>query len=130
MGEISPLARGLINEHISTVGQLEVLLLLRLRPDEWWSTAALDRELRLNEAWIARLLPDFCGRGFCEQSSEQPARFRYRPKTRELAQAVDALAQDYLIHRVSITNLIYSKPSPAIQAFADAFDLRKGGKNA
>jgi hypothetical protein len=130
MSGISPLALALINEHISSVGQLEVLLLLRLRAEQWWTAESLDRELRLNETWITNFLKDFCARGFCEQSADSPVQFRYQPKSPELSQALDALAQDYLVRRVSVTDLIYSKRSPVMQAFADAFNLRKGGKNA
>src|SRR5688572_20723060 len=115
MSEISPQARALINGHISSVAQLELLLLLRLRPEQWWTPASLDQELRLNEPWIATLLSDFCGRGFCEQTSDPTLQFRYRPESPELAQAVDVLAQDYLIHRVSVINAIYSKPAAPIQ---------------
>jgi hypothetical protein len=128
MGDVAPKTRALIIEHISTVAQVDILLLLRLRPNQWWSAPMLDQELRLNEIWIRGVLRDLCGRGLCEQSSTD-ALFRYRPQSAELGQAIDALAEDYLTHRVSVINLIYGKPAPAIQAFSDAFDLRKGPTN-
>jgi hypothetical protein len=80
----------------------------------------------LDFAGVARLVRT----GFCQQSAESPQRFHFRPKNADIEQVVNDLARDYLIHRVRITELIYSKPSEAIRAFTDAFDLRKGRGHA
>lgn len=126
MADLSPNVRALIDEHISSVAQLEIILLLRHAPNESWTADDLGQQLRADPAWVTQVLKDLCARGFCEQSAESPTRIRFKPKTAEIEVVLNDLARDYLIHRVRITELIYSKPSEAIRAFTDAFDLRKG----
>lgn len=129
MADISPNVRALIAEHISSVAQLEIILLLRHAPDQSWSAEDLSQQLRTEPAWVTQVLRDLCARGFCEQSDEPSARFRFKPKNAEMGQMLNDLARDYLIHRVRITEMIYSRPSESIRAFTDAFNLRKGGGN-
>jgi hypothetical protein len=126
MAEIAPAVRVLINEHISSVAQLEVILLLRHAADRCWSVEVLSTELRADRAWLSHVLQDLCERGMAEKSGDEIPLFRYRPRSEELERSIGALAQDYLLHRVRVIELIYTKPSPAVRAFAHAFDLRKG----
>ena len=128
MADLAPEVRALITEHISSVAQLEALLLLR-HADRWWTAAALSMELRADRGWLTGVLTDLCARGFCEQYSDAIPQFRFQPRTSELEKTITALAQDYLVYRMRVTELIYSKPSDAIRAFAQAFDLRKGGRH-
>lgn len=73
---ISPAVRALINEHISSVAQLEMLLLLRMNADRWWAADTLSQELRAESGWLTRVLAELCERGLCEKSAETPAQFR------------------------------------------------------
>lgn len=68
------------------------------------------------------LLVDLAGRGFLVEKEE--GAFVYEPKP-GLAKQVDALASAYSGYRVTIINLIFSKPSEGVQSFADAFRLRR-----
>lgn len=129
MADISPQVRAFVNDHISSVAQLEVLLLLRHAADRSWSIKDLSEEFRTDPVWLNQVLHDWCERGIVEKSDDALPAYRYRAGTPELDQAVSDLAQAYLVHRVRVTELIYSKPSGAIRAFADAFDLRKPKPN-
>jgi hypothetical protein len=51
--------------------------------------------------------------------------YRYAPRTDDLGQAVAQLAREYPVYRVSIVNLIFSKPIDKIRTFADAFRFTK-----
>lgn len=128
MADISPQVRTFIVDHISSVAQLEVLLLMRHAHERWWSIEALDQELRTDRAWLGRVLQDLCHRGILEKSASDPPTpptYRYSPRSAELDDLVGALAQSYLVHRVRVIETIYTKPSDAIRAFTDAFNLRK-----
>jgi hypothetical protein len=83
-------------------------------------------ELRVEPAWANQQLTALAENGLLvsQVAPGQPA-FRFSPRTPELEQAVTAVAQDYLLHRVSVIEFIYSRPSDTIRAFADAFRLRK-----
>jgi hypothetical protein len=51
--------------------------------------------------------------------------YRYGPAQADLNSLVERLAAIYHERRVTIITLIYSKPHTQVQAFADAFKLRK-----
>jgi hypothetical protein len=120
--------RALIAEHIDSVAQLEALLLMQAAgPGSGdWDAEALGRELRINRDWAASQLQHLCAHGLLDcDSPPAGTRFRYAPKTPELAAAVEGLARAYAERRVSVIGLIFSKPIDKIRSFADAFRLRK-----
>lgn len=118
-------ARRFIAEHITSVAQLELLLLLRTTPDEWWSSDALARELRMEASWMEGTLGTLHAKGLCARSHDAPIRYQFAPASPALEQAVTIVARAYILHRVSIIEAIYSKPSASIRVFADAFKLKK-----
>jgi hypothetical protein len=117
--------RRFILEHVNSVEQLEVLLLLRGRPDADWDAAAVSRALSTAPAAAAMRLADLHARGLLVPVKPGEARYRYGPAAPELARLVDGLAEAYRERRVAVVALIYSKPQTQVQAFADAFKLRK-----
>jgi hypothetical protein len=119
-------ARRFITDHIGSVAQLELLLLLRTTSSRRWTVEGLSSELRVEPDWAHAQLILFCDIGLV-RSDDSTAQntFTYQPARDELRDAVTAVAQAYLLHRVSIIELIYSKPPQSIRAFADAFKFRK-----
>ena len=89
------------------------------------SAAELSNEMRVEEAWVEAQLKDLRDVGLLDQSGDTQAAYRYSPKSAELERAVTSVAQAYLLHRVRVIEMIYSKPSGMIRDFADAFKLRK-----
>ncbi len=117
--------RRFIAEHIRSVAELELLLLLRLSPERGWIPADLGRELRVEPAWAESQVRRLTGRGLVEASDQPETTYRFRPRSPELAEAVATLAQAFLLHRVSVIELIYTGPSEGAQALADAFRLTR-----
>lgn len=111
-------------EKIDSVAQLEGVLLLRGEPRRRWSAAELAARLYINEAQTTELLLGLSARGLVAAEGD-PALYSYQPGTPELRQMLDRLAEVYTKQLVAITNLIHSKQKPRVQAFADAFRLRK-----
>ena len=114
-------AQDLVARHIHSVAQLELLLYLRALGEVSVTAVSVGREQRIGADMASNLLADLAGRGFLEQTKDG---FVYRPKP-ALGKAVDSLAGAYGTYRVTIINLIFSKPSEGVQSFADAFRLRK-----
>lgn len=114
-----------LREHISSLPELELLLLLekRTRPD--WSAAEVAAELRIDPQWTERKLDELHARGLVTCQSGPPERYRFNPGASEQAAIVSQLAQCYERRRVSIITLIYSKPKDHLRNFADAFRLRE-----
>lgn len=121
--------RQFVLDHIGSVEMLSVLLLLYKHPGRAWSAQEVGTELRTNE-WSADLqLQALSARQLVRASTDTPP--RYQPDGKHAA-AVAAVARIYEERRVAVITLIYSRPDDIVeepvdpvQAFADAFKLRK-----
>jgi predicted ArsR family transcriptional regulator len=117
--------RRFINEHITSIEQLEVLLLLKRSADREWSAAEVSRELAIHPESAAVRLTDLEGRGLLVAKPDSPPAYRYQPTSSALARVVNNLAEVYKQHRVSVITLVFSKPIDNIRSFSDAFKFRK-----
>jgi hypothetical protein len=115
-----------LSQHISSVVQLELLLLLHGSSPREWTGDQLAHELRIDPSWARTQADDLCARGLlnCEEAAGQ-RRYRFSPATPTLQEATDRLARTYADRRVSIISFIYSRPIDQLKAFAEAFRIRK-----
>jgi hypothetical protein len=126
--EIPPDVVRLIADHLESVVQVEVLLLLVANPAKRFGAAEIGRELRVDPHWAGSQLAELAGRGMLEGNADPDPLYRYAPRSAELGRAIDGLARAYADRRVSVIGMIYSKPAKPkdpISTFADAFKLRK-----
>jgi hypothetical protein len=114
--------RRFIASHISSVAQLEVLLLLRAAADKRWTAAEVARALVTQPEAAAGWLEDLTERRL---AAERDGRYRYAPADAELERTVDALAESYANYRVAVIGLIFAGPSDRVTRFADAFRIRR-----
>jgi predicted ArsR family transcriptional regulator len=114
-----------IAETISSVEQLEVLLLLHGTSPQEWTAETVARELRIAAASAARRLANLRARGLLSSSNEPEPTYRFSPREPDDATVVGALAETYATRRVSVITLIFSKPNDAVRLFADAFKIRQ-----
>jgi hypothetical protein len=123
---ISPQVRAFITEHVESVMQLELLLLLAGRRDRAWDSTDVAKELRIDPAWVDGQLRAMAAKGmFVAAAGAPPTQFRYAPKTPDVDRTVADLARAYADRRVTVIGLIFSKPADTLRTFADAFRLRK-----
>lgn len=125
LGELDDHLLRFIAEHISSVAQLEVLLLLKEHPGQDWNAEQAARALYAQAAPIADELAGWRSRGLLALAPDMPGAYRYAPQTPEAAAVVDALQDAYKNRRVSVITAIYSKPADKIRTFADAFRIRQ-----
>lgn len=111
-------------QQLDSVEQLEALLLLHRRADRDWTVLEVSEELRTNAQSIATRLDGLRAAGLVSPG-QAPHTHRYAPRTREHMDAVNALADEYTVRRVSVITYIIAKPSERIRSFADAFRLRR-----
>jgi hypothetical protein len=104
---------------LSSVQQLEVLLLLREGADRAWTPDEVARRLKTHAGAAANCLQSLALVGL---AADDGSAYRYEPGAR--GALVDRLAELYPTYRTRITGLIYSEASDA-EAFADAFRLRR-----
>ncbi|WP_235217097.1 hypothetical protein [Archangium violaceum] len=117
--------RRFITHHIDSVEQLEILLLLHQQPGRAWNAEAVARELRIASESASERMEDMVHDGLLKRQGVSPEEYRYGPESMKLDNAVRGLATAYAQRRVTVINLIYSKPIDKIRTFADAFRLRK-----
>ena len=110
-----------------SVSQLEVLLLLRGRPDAW-SSARLANELRIAPRAAATQLAALHDWGLLVAEPDDGT-YRYAPRDPEMAALVERVATAYAQRRVSVIRLIYSQPA-AVRQFSESFRLRRRDDDA
>jgi hypothetical protein len=116
--------RQFIAEHINSVAELEVLLLLKGQPDRTWSADDISRALYTTPEMAATQLAELQARGLLG-AAEGVRVYQYRPGSEELHRLISRLEEIYQQRRVSVITQIYSKPVDRVRTFADAFRLRK-----
>jgi predicted ArsR family transcriptional regulator len=119
----------LIAEHITSVEQLEILLLLRSTPEREWSAHQVSDAIRTSEQSAARRLEDLHARGFLSARGDSPPHYTYSPSSRSLGDAVSSLASSYAALRYTVIDAIFSKPIQNLRVYADAFRLREDRDN-
>jgi hypothetical protein len=118
--------RDFVTEHIDSVLQLEVLLLLVAQPARWFTPDDVGTELRIEPRWVSSQLERLCAANVLTCNSDaRPASYRYDSTRTDQDAAVQGLAAAYAQRRVSVISLIFSKPVDRLRSFADAFRLRK-----
>jgi hypothetical protein len=117
--------RQFLVDHVDSVMQLELMLLLQSEPGRQWSGPDIAAELRVDTTWVAAQLDDLCRRQVLICHGGPTARYQFGPADPAVAQTVRMLASRYATHRVSIISMIFSKPADRLRNFADAFRLRK-----
>ena len=122
MTEITDTLRAFVRKHVRTVGELEVLLLLRAHPARSWTADEVAREQRGNSSAAADYLRHFARAGLAREV--EVGQFQYVDDP-ELRERVTQLADAYAERPVSVVDLIYSEPRDQVQLLADAFKIKK-----
>lgn len=126
MSDLPDEVRRFIAGNISSVAQLELLLLLREDRAREWTAEEVSRALYGAVTGMADQLNNLVSKGWAYVSHEPEARFRYRPSAGDaLDELIARVADAYKERRVAVITLIYSPPVDAARAFAEAFRFRK-----
>jgi hypothetical protein len=124
-GEITAAVRAFIHQHINSVEQLEVLLLMLNRRDKEWSATEVSRELYIQAASAATRLADLQRSRLLQSTPGNPPTYRYAPAEPTLDRTVREVASAYSIRRVGVINIILEKPLDNVRVFSDAFRIRR-----
>ena len=114
--------RQFLAANIASVEQLEVLLLLRVGRDRAWTSHEVYQRVMTNVSSIERSLDKLCGHGLAEQADEGKYRFRASP---DVERVLEQVATAYKEMPTRILSALYGTSSSELQAFADAFKIRK-----
>jgi hypothetical protein len=123
---LSPDVRRFLVEHVDSIAQLEILGLLYAEPETARTAAAVARVIGVDPAWAATELGRLVARGFIAPASNgrDPA-YQFAPSRPALVETIERVLHAFRQRRVTVIDLVASKPSPNIRGFADAFRWRK-----
>jgi hypothetical protein len=116
--------RSFIADHVHSITQLELLLLLHGEPEQPWSAAEASRALRAPERLLGGQLADFYAAGVLTASPSDVPEYSFST-TSPHARTVDALAACVRQRKRAVHDLILRGPSSDVQVFSDAFRLRR-----
>jgi len=120
--EITDTLRAFVRKHVRTVGELEVLLLLRAHPARTWTADEVACEQRGTSRAAADYLRHFGRTGLAREVDVGQFQYIDDAAVREM---VTQLADAYAERPVSVVDLIYSEPRDQVQLLADAFKIKK-----
>jgi hypothetical protein len=115
--------RRFIAEHIHSVLQLEMLLLLRSTGLDW-TPAELAEEMRITQRSAEFRLQDLQLRSLV-RSGNRADSYAYVPPSAETDAIVEALGAYYTEAKHMIINLIFAEPGDSARTLAEAFRIRK-----
>jgi hypothetical protein len=127
LDRISPRVRRFVAEHIDSVTQLELLLLMHRDPAASWTAAGAAREMHMPEDWAATHLERFSSVGLLARTDDPDPSFSYRVAS-DAAPLIDEVADTFRRRRTSMTALIFSPSTHDIALFSDAFRIRHDGE--
>lgn len=128
--DFSEALRAFIRKHISSVEQVEVLLLLSRTSPREWSAVTVGRELRIDPVSAARRLADFHEQGLVSvRVTDEAILYWYEGSSPADDRMIAELDREFRDRRMSLISLIFASPLDDLQAFADAFRLRPRNKD-
>lgn len=114
-----------IRQHVRSVVQLELLLLLHKEPERSWKVEQAAEQLYIPGTFAESLLEDLRTAGLVALIEGDVRSYRFELKTPQLRPIVDELASLYRERPVATIHAIYSAQTQNLQNFADAFRFRK-----
>ncbi|MDI1475238.1 hypothetical protein [Polyangium sp. y55x31] len=115
-----------IQEHVSSLEQLEVICLLRNTAPREWRADEVSRELGSSLMSIDRRLDHLATQRFIQvRPTERGPVYQHGPESEEIAALIDAAARLYKERRLAVIDLVYGRPESDLRAFSDAFMLKK-----
>ena len=123
-GGIPRPVRAFITEHVHSIIQLDLLLLLHHESARTFTPADASRELRAPERLLGGQLADFYAAGVLRAEEGDVPAYRFEASGRHAA-AVAELDACVRSHRRAVHDLILRGPSSDVQVFSDAFRIRR-----
>jgi hypothetical protein len=116
--------RTLIAGSIHSMAALELLLLLHRSSNTYWTVSAAASTLGVPAEGLAAALQSLRRHGLIVQAREAVA-FRYAPRSVAIHETVEALVSAHEQQRLAILEAVHASGNASIEAFADAFRIRR-----
>jgi hypothetical protein len=123
--QLTPAVAMFLTEHVASVDELELLMLLVMSTGRWWDATSTSRELGIPVTRTRAMLDGFAARNLLDIRITEDVRYQFRPGTPELEEAALALAAAYQRNPAPIVQFIVRSAPRSVRDFADAFRIRR-----
>ncbi len=120
--EIPDDIRDFIRRNIGSVSLLEVLLLMKRKPNKEWRAEEISSEMRTNVSYASSQLAELATAKLIVQGKNGGFEF---PADSIKIEILDRLDMLYSNRRSTLISFIYSQPIDNIRDFANAFKIKK-----
>ena|ERR1700734_422358 len=117
---LSAQVKDFVIRHITSIEQLELLLLFASDPSKSWTTQQLVKEMSSSQESVCQRVKQLTEDGLLTKDGEI---FRFAPTTAVKTGIISELSMAYGQYRVRITELIYSRAG-VLKTFSDAFKFK------
>ncbi len=120
--------RQLIERHLTSIEQTEILLLLAKNPAVKFTVQNVYDVILSTKLSVAAWLEYFVQEQIVQRSDDSPTSYQFAPDRMEVRSAVVELVESYQARPVRVIEAIYqrsSSQSDPARMFAEAFRLRK-----
>lgn len=123
-GEITGEIERFIQDHIHSIEQLEILLLLAGTPRQDWSAQEISQKLYRQVSSVSTRLEELRGQGLLSVCQDKSPRYRYASHDRYDA-LIQGLDRAYHVRKDAIIQIVFAKPPESLRAFSNAFRIRR-----
>ena len=123
--ELSEELKEFIEQYLTSLEQLEILLLLYKEPDRPWTIDEVYKVTQTNHASVAERLKTLASSGLIMTEGTENPVFRFRPGPTELTRRISELQKAYTLSKYKVVEAIFSAPHDQAQKFADSFKIRR-----
>lgn len=118
--------RAFMEQNIDGIEQLEVLRILSENEDKRWDVASLMAEVQAPSQALLGYLGTLQSRGLISSvQREEGTLWQYGSSSEEMRTMLSRLLQTYKERPVTMIRMVYAKKAKSLEAFSDAFRLRK-----
>lgn len=114
-----------VREHVETLEQLELLVLLVKSPERWWDAAAIAEVLGVPATVTRAALERLASRNLLAIRITTDVHYQFQPGTATLRAASELFAEACRTNRMALFRLMTDTQRRAMRDFSDAFRLRR-----
>jgi hypothetical protein len=113
-----------LSQHIRTVHELEIVLLLYDQPARAWPAPAVAEKLYIPPELAVERLESLAAANLARRQAAEGQGATYQACP-EHSTFMEKLSHTYRERRITMISFIFSQPDETVRSFADAFKLRK-----
>lgn len=123
--EIPPAVLEFATRFLTSLHDLEILMLLVDTPDRWWSSETVGREVGMPADGARETLERFARQNLLDMRVTEELRYQLRPGTPSLSAGVAGLVEWYRRRPAGVIKAVTGTAPRSLRDFADAFRIRR-----